>query len=250
MAIHEVHVSRKKEFGDPRGEDVAAEAERTLGIDAKVTTRTIYRVEGPTLNQTQILANDALVDPIVEEGDVNYVSTPGPNPHVEVSYKPGVTDPVAGTIQKVGKDLGIPIIGARVSTVYEFEGITQEQADDIADRLLINKTVQQAVEEKPETLRTRGERGPITTVPISEANDSDLMEMSRDKLFLTLEEMQIVRDYFRKLERDPIDAELEIIAARWSEHCVHKTFNAKVIVDGVEKPSLFSRIKETSRKYL
>jgi|SRR3989344_24718 len=249
MAIHEIQVKRKDGFGDPCGTDVAAEAKRTLGIDTEVKTTTIYRVEGPTDEQIKVLAHKAFVDPIVEQRSINVKSANMQDPSIEVSYKPGVTDPVAGTIQKVGQDLGISIEGARVSTVYEFEGITQEQADDIADRLLINKTVQQAVEEKPETLRTRGERGPITTVPISEANDSDLMEMSRDKLFLTLEEMQIVRDYFRKLERDPIDAELEIIAARWSEHCVHKTFNAKVIVDGVEKPSLFSRIKETSRKY-
>ena len=182
MAIHEIQVKRKDGFGDPCGTDVAAEAKRTLGIDTEVKTTTIYRVEGPTDEQIKVLADKAFVDPIVEQRSINVKSANMQDPSIEVSYKPGVTDPVAGTIQKVGQDLGISIEGARVSTVYEFEGITQEQADDIADRLLINKTVQQAVEEKPETLRTRGERGPITTVPISEANDSDLMEMSRDKL--------------------------------------------------------------------
>lgn len=249
MAIHEIHVKRKDGFGDPRGADVAAEAKRTLSIDTKVTTTTVYRVEGPTLDQAQILARDAFVDPIVEEGGVSHSSISSSKSHVEVSYKPGVTDPVAGTIQKVGRDSGINVEAARVSTLYEFEGITQLQADLVADRLLVNKTVQEILVAKSESLQNQGERGSVSTVPITETTDAQLMELSRDKLFLNLEEMKIVQRYFRTLNRDPRDAELEIIAARWSEHCVHKTFNAKVLVDGVEKPPLFTRIKDTSRKY-
>lgn len=247
--MHEIHVRRKEEFGDPRGADVAAEAKRTLGIETRVKTTTVYRVEGPTQDQAQVLARNAFVDPIVEEGGVSNATVPIANPAVEVSYKAGVTDPVAGTIQKVGQDLGIPIEGARVSTVYEFEGITQEQADSIALRLLVNPTVQEVITQRPETLITKAERGPVNIIPIRDAADGELLELSKDKLFLNLEEMRVIQNHFRKLGRDPTDCELEIIPARWSEHCVHKTFNARVLVDGIEKPPLFSRIKDTSRKY-
>ena len=75
------------------------------------------------------------------------------------------------------------------------------------------------------------------------------MTLSKDKLFLDLQEMQTVQSYFEQLGRNPTDCELEIIAARWSEHCGHKTFKAKVIVDGIEKSPLFTRISETARKY-
>ena len=40
--------------------------------------------------------------------------------------------------------------------------------------------------------------------------------------------MQAIRDYFREEERDPTDAELEMLAQTWSEHCVHKTFKALI----------------------
>src|SRR3990167_8856637 len=100
MAIHEIHVRRKEEFGDPRGTNVAAEAKRTLGIETCVKTTTVYGVEGPILNQAQVLAHDAFVDSIIEEGGIKTVSASNSSPSVEVSYKPGVTDPVAGTIHK------------------------------------------------------------------------------------------------------------------------------------------------------
>src|SRR3989344_3474828 len=101
MAIHEVHVRRKDGFGDPRGRDVAAEAKRTLGIDTDVKTTSVYKIEGPTLEDTQVLVHKAFVDPIIEEGGVKITPTSNLNPSIEVAYKLGVTDPVAGTINKV-----------------------------------------------------------------------------------------------------------------------------------------------------
>jgi phosphoribosylformylglycinamidine (FGAM) synthase-like enzyme len=44
--------------------------------------------------------------------------------------------------------------------------------------------------------------------------------------------MQAVQAYFRLEEREPTDVELEMIAQTWSEHCVHKTFRAKIDYTG------------------
>lgn len=249
MSIQEIHVSRKNDFGDPKGDDIAQEAKRALGLDIKVKTTAVYRIEGPSGQDAEMLAGSVFVDPIIEDGIVNPPQVDSPIASVEVSYKAGVTDPVAGTIQKIGKDVGIKIDAARVSTIYSFGGISQAQAEEVARRILVNPTVQEVLKEKPDTLKIIAERGPVAVVPIREAIDERLNDLSADKLFLNLEEMRVVRDYFREIGRDPTDAELEIIAARWSEHCVHKTFNAKVVVDGVEMPPLFTTIKETSRKY-
>ena len=232
MTIQEVYVKRKPEHGDPRGADVSVEAVRTLGIHTKVTTTSVYRLEGVSESQIQNLATKAFIDPIIEEGTINpEQSQILAYPSVEVSYRRGVTDPVAGTIQKVGADMSIPIEAAQVSTKYEFEGISQAVANHITDRLLVNKTVQEVITEKPESLKVTGEKGVVAEVPIVDATDEDLLALSKDKLFLNLEEMKVIQKYFRELERDPSDAELEIIAARWSEHCVHKTFNAVVVVE-------------------
>src|SRR6266545_3314307 len=40
--------------------------------------------------------------------------------------------------------------------------------------------------------------------------------------------MQAIQNYFNQEQRDPTDVEFETIAQTWSEHCVHKTFKAKI----------------------
>ena len=62
-------------------------------------------------------------------------------------------------------------------------------------------------------------------------------------------EMKAIQDYYREQERDPYDAELETIAQTWSEHCCHKTFKANLIINGVHKKPLFTRLKETAQHY-
>jgi len=65
-----------------------------------------------------------------------------------------------------------------------------------------------------------------------EANEAELEEISRARrLSLNLTEMQIIQDYFRQAGYEPRDIELETIAQTWSEHCVHKTLNAKIVYE-------------------
>ena len=40
--------------------------------------------------------------------------------------------------------------------------------------------------------------------------------------------MRTIRDYFKRIGREPTDIELETLAQTWSEHCVHKTLKSKV----------------------
>lgn len=67
-------------------------------------------------------------------------------------------------------------------------------------------------------------------------------------LALSEEEIDYLVTAFRRLRRDPTDAELMMFAQANSEHCRHKIFNAEFIVDG--KPcgqSLFDMIRATHR---
>ena len=95
MAIHEVHVRRKPDINDPRGEDIAAEVARTLGIKTSVRTTNVFRVEGPSLLETAILSQKAFVDPIVEVGEINPNKKTSSNTVIEVAYRPEVTEPVS-----------------------------------------------------------------------------------------------------------------------------------------------------------
>jgi phosphoribosylformylglycinamidine synthase len=65
-------------------------------------------------------------------------------------------------------------------------------------------------------------------------------------LALTQDEIEYLQAAYRKLGRDPTDAELTMFAQANSEHCRHKIFNADWIIDGERKDrSLFAMIRHT-----
>lgn len=261
MAIHEIRVRSTER--DIKGEGVAAEIRRTIGIPGleKVKTTRVYRLEGISEQEAKVLAEKLLCESIDQEYTLNapLIKDTTPDHIREIAYKSGIMNPEAASIMKSAKDLGITPRAVDSSTEYAFYGVThpsglilpvpEKDIDQAVERLLMNKTVERVVFEKPTTLITEGKSGGLSIVPIRNASDEQLMELSRDKLFLNLEEMRAIKSYAEKIGRDLTDCELEINAARWSEHCGHKTFKAKVVVDGEEKAPLFTRIKETAQKY-
>lgn len=69
-------------------------------------------------------------------------------------------------------------------------------------------------------------------------------------LLLSSEEIDYLVDNFIKLGRNPTDVELMMFAQVNSEHCRHKIFNAKWIIDNEQqKNSLFSMIRNTHQKH-
>lgn len=247
--VHEALVSRE-EGEDPRGSEVAAEAARTLGIHTSVKTANVFWVEGVDPSSMNRLTNAAFADPITESVVIDPEPEANSSPVIRVAYKPEVTDPISGTIHKVADSLGISIDAARVATQYTFNGATEEQAMQIVEHGLVNPAVQEIVKEKPETLVIKNERLPVETVSLLDATDAELYAISQERrLQLNTEEMRVIQKEARRLERDLTDVEVEILGAAWSEHCVHKTFNAEVVTKDGVKPPLFDRIKDTSRKY-
>lgn len=195
----------------------------------------IYRVEGISKKEANILAQKLFCDPINQEYTIDQ-KTSG----IEVAYKPGVMNPEVASIIKAAKDLKIKLLAADSSLAYK-----KLKKKDIE----LNNITQQFIIKEPKTLIINSQPGPITTIPIRKLNNQQLEELSKDKLFLNIDEMKIIQNYFNKIKRDPTDCELEIIAARWSEHCGHKTFKAKIFVDGIEKQPLFTRITSTAKKH-
>ncbi|MGL5028964.1 MAG: AIR synthase-related protein, partial [Wolbachia pipientis] len=72
-------------------------------------------------------------------------------------------------------------------------------------------------------------------------SDQELEKISRDgidgngTLGLSLAAMRAIKDYFKKLNRNPYDIELESLAQTWSEHCKHNIFCSPIdeIKDGL-----------------
>lgn len=246
--IFEIRVVSKNDL-DPKGQDLLAEIKRTLNIKSinKIRTVKVYRLEGINKKDVQKFTEIALCESIDQAGTINKRIFTDANKVVEVSYKPGVMNPEVASILKVAKDLNIKLKAADTSFEYAFFGkVSDEKFNEIVKRLLVNNTVEHVVKKPPKTLIILGKAQKTKIIPIRKAKDEILLELSKDKLFLNLEEMKVIKNYFINMKRDPTDCELEILALTWSEHCGHKTFKAKLTIDGVEKEPLFERIKKTA----
>ena len=83
-------------------------------------------------------------------------------------------------------------------------------------------------------------------IPVRELSSDDLLALSKQqKLSLSREDMEVVQQIFREIDRDPTDVELEVIAQTWSEHCKHRIFSATVqhSVDGGKTETINSLFK-------
>lgn len=158
-------------------------------------------------------------------------------PHlVHVMPKPGVMDPVAASTQGALADRGVE--GSTVKTFRKFwiAGTDEAQLETICRRALSNDSIEAFVI-GPLTMDRLdvGSAGEfeLVHVPIRELDDAGLEKLSKEgQLYLTLVEMQTIRDHFVELGRDPTDIELESVAQTWSEHCSHKTLAGRIHYKG------------------
>ncbi|MFC1932945.1 phosphoribosylformylglycinamidine synthase subunit PurL [Chloroflexota bacterium] len=228
-----VEVSMKDGFRDSRGEALEKDI-HDLGITTvkQVRVSDIYLLEG-NLDKTEVrrICKELLADPVVEEYSYNEVPPPQGSHIIEVAYNPGVMDPVEESVRKGIRDLGITTVeSVRTAKRYLLWGeLSDEAFQSICDKLLVNSIIQHAVtgHEAISVPSTRYEFA-LNTVDLLDMDDNELMEVSRDGLWLNVNEMKQIQGYFSKLGRNPTDVELESLAQTWSEHCGHKTFKSKI----------------------
>jgi phosphoribosylformylglycinamidine synthase len=153
---------------------------------------------------------------------------------IEVALRPGVTDPVGEQLVRAAHELGVSGL-QRASTGQSFlvqgEGLNNDSLHVLARRLLANATIQrytlgniEPVFPPPATANRQ-----VDVLPVRACTDAELLALSqRRRAALDLAEMQAIRGFYRSQDRDPTDVEFEMIAQTWSEHCVHKTFKARI----------------------
>lgn len=246
--IHEIRV-----FGehDPVAEAIKQQAQIMLGIDVALTTARVFRIEGVEDTDASTMASKLFSDPLTQNtiiGDRQDWENPNT---IEVAPQIGMMNPETGSISYGAQLLGVEPIAVDSSTEYRFaEGTDQVIIEQVINRIAMNKTVERVMSGKPDTLQINGNVGPIETVPLCDLDDDALVALSSSRsLFLDAEELKGAQTYFRQKGREPRDAELETLGSHWSEHCGHKTFNAKLFKDGVEKSPLFPRLKDKSHEY-
>jgi phosphoribosylformylglycinamidine synthase len=239
MPIHRFTVSQKN--SDPRSNGYTREV-HTLGFQPRqIICHDLYFIEGQ-LSQEELrqLALKLLSDPVTQT--VSWDELPGSRIELEpdsaileVSLRPGVTDPVAAEIVRTAHEIGLDGVH-RAATGQRFiiTGLDKSQIPFLANQLLANNVIQHwkigSIEPSfPEEIESSGQ---VETIAIRNLSDDELLTLSKDRrAALDLAEMQAIRAYCQKENRDLTDVEFETIAQTWSEHCVHKTFKAKVTFD-------------------
>jgi phosphoribosylformylglycinamidine synthase II len=201
-------------------------------------------------DQVTQLASRLLSDPVTESFTLEPDAPSGP--FIEVSYRPGVTDPQAESLLESVRLLGVPLEHAATGARYVLDGHpSAHDLERLAKEIFSNPVVQHASVNKAlpapflAGLELGDPRTRIATIHVRGLDNAALETLNKDRrLALDPEEMRAVRDHFTRIDRDPTDAELEMIAQTWSEHCVHKSFKALVrytdgdetrVVDGLFK---------------
>ena len=193
-----------------------------------------YLLEGDlSRDQARRLADELLVDPVVETGRLGALNELlSPDLLATVLLKPGVMDPTALSVVDAARDLGVPVESARTFRRYYGPPLPEKARDILFRKVLANEAIEQVVA-GPLALEHLTVGAPyhfvLRTVPLRDLDDAALEHVSRDgQLSLSLAEMRTIQAHFREQGRDPTDVELETIAQTWSEHCSHKTLKGVI----------------------
>ena len=262
-----VEVWYRDEIGDGRAARLLASlrAAPLPGL-AAVRIRDVYLVTGvPGLEPRRF--QELVCDRVAQQAAVvpaqQRESGAGPTWDLllEVAARPGVADPVAGTLRTaLHTVLGLAVPeSALVQTARQYRlTVRSGRIDRGALGGLFNPLIQtglllsagdwrqgQRPPQQYPTVDGNGAGRPSATARVArfgvaDMSDAQLTDLSAERLLaLSLAELHAVRDYYRApavrrrrreagLDDAATDVELEMLAQTWSEHCKHKIFNATI----------------------
>ena len=257
MSLLRLEMSVQANQQDPVGHRVAEEIKEALGYQIEaVRIVKVLTLDGVSTQEANILVEKAaLHDPVLQSVSLN-ASKSDADFILEVNYRPGVTDNEGHTARDTAcivlkKDRSL--VTVYTAKQYHLWGkISKEEAQKIGKDLLANELIERLrIKSKEEWAKEAGFEAQaakvtgksldtVNIIPVTSMSDAELIDYSRkNTLALTLEEMLVIKDYYateksienRKiygLPKDPTDAEVEVLAQTWSEHCKHKIFASKI----------------------
>ena len=212
--------------------------------DLKIFTSRCYLLQGDLeAEQIQTIVDQLLVDSVVEQvvfapvGDSKLNRPPQENlDPLHVILKPGVMDPVAQSALRAIGDLGIEVEAVRTLKKYWITKLEIGTLNRLTSKILANDAIEQVLV-GPLDIQQLHLGTPynfeLNTVPIRQLDAQELDALSQSgQLYLQTAEMETIRDYYRNMDRDPTDIELETLAQTWSEHCSHKTLAGRIAYQG------------------
>ncbi|MFA7685831.1 MAG: AIR synthase-related protein [Candidatus Gracilibacteria bacterium] len=173
---------------------------------------------------------------------------------IEIGFLPGVTDNIATTAKESIEDLFKTKFSGEesvhTSQLMLLKGsLTEDQSKEIgksfANTLIQRihiKSYDQFIKDKgmdivvPKVYLKAHPKADQVNLDISE---EELLKLGKEgildkdgtrrgPLALDKESLEVIKDYFKKENRQPNDIEIESLAQTWSEHCKHTIFAAKI----------------------
>ncbi|MFQ3645749.1 MAG: phosphoribosylformylglycinamidine synthase subunit PurL [Anaerolinea sp.] len=241
---------------------VASRVPRSLSIaDARlaprirqITNARIYFIHGSlSAEELRHIANELLADDVVETYMIGL--PPAPNGHIiEVTPLPGVTDPVAESLQRALHQFGFhQVMQTATGQRYEIAGeLSLDELDQLARGVLSNPVIHRYSLNQPISapfVEAHAGDGYVEHIELRGLDEAGLLALSKERrLSLDLREMQAVQAHYTAIGRTATDVELEMIAQTWSEHCVHKTFRA--VIDFTDEHGQQETIHGLLRTYI
>ncbi len=150
---------------------------------------------------------------------------------VEICYQRAWTDPEMSSVMHAAEALGVDngLKWVRLATRYQFVGIDRATAEEIASRYLYNSKSQVILKpgEVWDSLQPRGEHQPLEQFDVANMSLDELAALSdQRRLFLSAVQLDALRSFYKTQGRLARDAEIEMIAAYWGDHCQHTTWKS------------------------
>ena len=224
-----LYVEKREAFAG-KGRDLLHEFKSVLMIPNVEHVRVINRYFVEDLSEDAFaMAKDCIfseppTDDVYEEMDF------GDSTVIAVEYLPGQFDQRANSAEECLRFIAhdeMPTV--RSAILYVLDGnLSDEDISKIKDFLINPVESREAALAMPATLKmTYPEPDPVATLDgFVEKSDEELEEFLKSYgLAMDLEDLKMVREYFKSEDRNPTVAEIRVIDTYWSDHCRHTTFN-------------------------
>ncbi|HUY13698.1 MAG TPA: AIR synthase-related protein [Terriglobia bacterium] len=170
------------------------------------------------------------INPVHQSAHSKSMFDPASGPILEIAYRPAVTDPETPSILAGARALGERGLAfARLSRRFQFVGIGQAEAQQIAERFLFNKVVERLRDpnEAVHSLIPSGTPDPVATISLKELSKGELLQLSRRlSWYAPLSQLKVIQAHEVERGRPYTDAEVEILVQTWSDHCYHTTWKS------------------------
>lgn len=214
---------------DPEAAQLRERLRRYGYAVSAVRIERVVRVEGGT--PEEIARLHSLIGHQLNSSVVSHTRLPAERgPIREITYKRSMTDPEMASALHAAEATKVEgIAWVRLATRYQFVGVDDATADEIVSRHLMNTQVQTTLApgEEWSTLVPQGAAGDVEEIDVAAMDMPQLMRLSEARrLFLSGAQLREISWIYDELKRPARDAELEMIAAAWSDHCNHSTWKA------------------------